>query len=214
MNMIDEMPCGYIIILTTTAVSTAQSPLQSCTEVSATLEVSCRPAQMSQQLQNLTLLAGASENALVESESTLLSCRGLGASGCTEKHWCCQPEYLGGLRVASGPIYIFADVYTTHNEWTIIKYVMEVFRPFQYWMLWMSKRHTVTLNHIITVYNDMFDHKDGFMRELAEKITQWKEDLFFAMEFARQKWSKDYTEVTPMTGMFLISPHILDPFHK
>jgi len=75
MNIIYEMPCGYKIILTTTAVSTAQSPLQSCTDVSATLEVSCRPAQMSQQLQNMTLLAGAPENALVESESTLLSCR-------------------------------------------------------------------------------------------------------------------------------------------
>jgi hypothetical protein len=25
-----------------------------------------------------------------------------------------------------------------------VKYVMEVLRPFWYWTLWMSKRHTVT----------------------------------------------------------------------
>jgi len=39
----------------------------------------------------------------------------------------------------------------------------------------MSKRHTVTLHHIVTVYNNMFDHVDGVMRALANKKTQWKE---------------------------------------
>ena len=50
---------------------------------------------------------------------------------------------------------------TQAHEWTIVKYVMEVLRPFRYWTLWMSKRHTVTLHHVITLYNDMFDHMDG-----------------------------------------------------
>ena len=52
-------------------------------------------------------------------------------------------------------------LYTTEDEGTIIKYVMEVLMPFQYWTLWMSKRHTVTLHHVITIYNDMFDPMDG-----------------------------------------------------
>jgi hypothetical protein len=78
----------------------------------------------------------------------------------------------------------------------------------------MSKRHTVTLHHLITVYNDMFDHMDGVMRALAKMKTQWKEDLFFAVKLARQKLSKYDTEVTPTTGMILISAHILDPFRK
>jgi len=78
----------------------------------------------------------------------------------------------------------------------------------------MSKRHTVTLHHVITVYNDMFDHMDGVMRALAKKKTQRKEDLFFAVKLARQKLSKYYAEVTPTMGMFLISAHILDPFRK
>jgi len=60
----------------------------------------------------------------------------------------------------------------------------------------------------------MFDHMDGVMRALAKKKTQWKEDLFFAVKLARQKLSKYYTEVTPMTGILLISAHILDPFRK
>ena len=103
-------------------------------------------------------------------------------------------------------------LFTSQDEWTIVKYIMEVLRPFQYWTLWMLKRHTVTLHQVITVYNEMVDHIDGMMRALAKKKTQWKEDLYFAVKFARQKLSKYFTEVTPTTGMLLISAHILDPF--
>ena len=78
----------------------------------------------------------------------------------------------------------------------------------------MLKRHTVTLQHVITVYNDMFKHMDGVMRALSKKKTLWKEDLFFVVKLARQKFSKYYAEVPPMTSMLLISAHILDPFWK
>jgi len=78
----------------------------------------------------------------------------------------------------------------------------------------MSKRHMVTLHHVITVYNHMFDHMDGVLQALAEKKTQWKEDLYFTVKFARQKLSKYYAEVTPTTGMLLILAHIFDPFRK
>jgi hypothetical protein len=66
----------------------------------------------------------------------------------------------------------YRPIFTAQNEWTIVKYVMEVLRPFRYWTLWMSKRHTATLHHVITVYNDMFDHMDGVMQALAKKNTQ------------------------------------------
>jgi hypothetical protein len=76
----------------------------------------------------------------------------------------------------------------------------------------MSKRHTGTLHHVITVYNDMLKIMDGVMRALVKKKTQWKEDSLCAVMIARQKLSKCYTEVTQMTGMLLIFAHILDPF--
>jgi hypothetical protein len=60
----------------------------------------------------------------------------------------------------------------------------------------------------------MFDHMDGVMRTLAKNKTQWKEDLFFAVKLAWQKLSKYYGEVTPTTGMLLISAQILDPCPK
>jgi len=91
---------------------------------------------------------------------------------------------------------------------------MEVLRAFRYWTLRMSPRHTVTLHHVITVYNDMFDHIDSRMQALATKKTQWNEDLFIAVKLARQKLSKYCTEVTPLTGMLLISAHIIDSFQK
>jgi len=78
----------------------------------------------------------------------------------------------------------------------------------------MSKRHTVTLHHIITVYNDMFDFMDSMMRTLTKKKTPWKEDFFFAVKLAQQELSKCYAEVTSTTSMLLISAHIIDPFRK
>jgi hypothetical protein len=76
----------------------------------------------------------------------------------------------------------YRALFTTQDEWMIVIYVMEVLRPFRDWTLWMSKRHTVTLHHVITVYNDMFDHQEGMMRALAKKKTPWNEDLFFAVK--------------------------------
>jgi hypothetical protein len=105
-------------------------------------------------------------------------------------------------------------LFTTQAELTIVNYVMEVLRPIDYWTLWMPKRHTVTLHHVITVYKDLFDYMDGVMRALAKKKPQWKEDLFFAVKLACQKISKYYAEVTPTTGMLLISAQILDPCRK
>jgi len=105
-------------------------------------------------------------------------------------------------------------LFTTQDEWTIVKYGMEVLRSFWHWTLWMSKRHTVTLHHVITVYNDMFNHMDCVMRAFAKKKTQWKEDLFFPVKLARQKLSKYHSEVTPTTSMLHISTNILDPFTK
>jgi len=108
----------------------------------------------------------------------------------------------------------YRPLFTTKDEWMIVKYVIEVVRPFRYWTLWMSKRHTVTLHHIITVYNDMFHHMDGVMQALAKKKTEWKEDLFFAVNLAGQKLSNYNAEVTPTTGILLISAHILNCFRK
>jgi len=54
-------------------------------------------------------------------------------------------------------------LFRTQDEWTVVKYVMEVVQPSRYWTLWTSKRHSLTLHQIITVNNDMFDHMDGMM---------------------------------------------------
>jgi len=81
-------------------------------------------------------------------------------------------------------------LFTTQDELTIDKYVMEVFRPFRFWTRWRLKRHMVTLHHVITVYNDMFDYMDDVMWALAKKKTEWKEDLFFAVKLAQQTMSR------------------------
>jgi hypothetical protein len=57
----------------------------------------------------------------------------------------------------------------------------------------MLKRHTVTLNDVVTGYDDMFDHMNGMMRAMARSKTPSKEDLFFAVKFDQQKVFKFYT---------------------
>jgi len=116
-------------------------------------------------------------------------------------------------RVNQNPKYCdFRPLFKTQDEWTIENHVIEVLGPFWYKTLWMSKRHTVTLHHIITMYNDIFNHMDGVMRALAKKKTHWKGDLFFAVKWAWLKLSRYNAEVTPKMRMLLISVHILDPF--
>jgi len=78
----------------------------------------------------------------------------------------------------------------------------------------MSKRNTVTLGYVISVYNNMFDHMDGIIRALDEKMTQSKEELRFAVKLSWQKLSKYFAEMIPSMGMLLFSAHILDPFQK
>jgi hypothetical protein len=108
----------------------------------------------------------------------------------------------------------YRPLFQTQDEWTIVKYVIEVLTPFRYWTLWMLKRHTLTLHHVITVYNDMFDHMDGVMRALSKEKTPWKGDLFFAVKLAGQKLTKYYSAVIPTTSILLICAHILDPVRK
>jgi hypothetical protein len=106
------------------------------------------------------------------------------------------PEWLKNPKYTE-----YRPQFTTYGEWAIVEYVMDVLRRFRYWTLWLSKRHTVILHHVITLYNDMFDHMDCMMGALAMKKPQLTEDLCFAVKFARQKLNKYYTEVTSTAGI-------------
>ena len=103
---------------------------------------------------------------------------------------------------------------TTQDEWTLVKYVMAVLRPFTSWTLWMSKSHLVTLHHISSVYNDSFNHVDGVLHALAKKMTPWMQGLNFAVKLAWQKLFIYQAEITPTTVMLVIWADILDPLCK
>jgi len=78
----------------------------------------------------------------------------------------------------------------------------------------MPTRQTVTLHHVITVFNLMFNIMDGGMRAVAKKKTESKEDIYFTMQLAWQKLSNYYANVTPKIGMLNLSAHSVDPFRK
>jgi hypothetical protein len=78
----------------------------------------------------------------------------------------------------------------------------------------MLTSHAVTLHHIITVYNDLLNLLNGVMQAWVNKKNKWTEALYFAKKFAIVKLSKYYTKVTAITGLPVISAHILHPFLK
>jgi hypothetical protein len=57
----------------------------------------------------------------------------------------------------------FNPLFTIQDELTIVKDVLALLRPCQYWTLWILKWNPVTFQYISTVDNDMFHHMDGFM---------------------------------------------------
>ena len=99
--------------------------------------------------------------------------------------------------------------YTTQDEWTTVKAIMEVLWPFLHCTLWMSKRHTVTLHHVIAVYNETFNHMDNIIQALGKKKALWKEDLFIAVKCAHKKLSEYYPDSTLTMDMLFSSTHIL-----
>jgi len=98
MNMINEMPCGCDTLWTTAVRIWHQVSRRACAEVSVAPEVSRRPGQRSQQLQNLTILTVN----LVASWRHLHNCR------CFRKHlrmllqslkaYCKAPGGAGSIR--------------------------------------------------------------------------------------------------------------------
>ena len=52
------------------------------------------------------------------------------------------------------------------------------------------------------------------MQALSRKETQFKQVIYLTLRIAWQKQPNNYSEVTPMMRMYLISVHILDPFRK
>src|SRR6266481_3837812 len=78
----------------------------------------------------------------------------------------------------------------------------------------MSKRQSITLHRVITIYNDMFDHIESVLKALVKKRTQWKKDIHKAVRASRAKLREYYFNVMPGTGLLLILAMILDSFRK
>jgi len=79
----------------------------------------------------------------------------------------------------------YLELITTKDEWTLVKYVLDIFTPFRDWTLWMLQRHLLTLHHSVSEYNDMFDQLDCLMRALVKRKTPLKEDFSCAVKLAR-----------------------------
>jgi hypothetical protein len=108
----------------------------------------------------------------------------------------------------------YASCLATDDEWRAIEYLIKILRPIRYWTMIFQTRRRVTLNHIITVYNDVFDHFDSVLDALKSKKAQWQIDLREATQAARTVMMKYYDEIRPGAGTLIILGHILDPFRK
>jgi len=73
-------------------------------------------------------------------------------------------------------------VYIT--EWMDHQQVyLGLFRGIPCWTLWILRRYTVTLHHIITIYIGILSYMDGIMQALVKKNTQLKVNIHAPWKF-------------------------------
>jgi len=101
----------------------------------------------------------------------------------------------------------------TQHEWTIIKYVMEVLKPFQYWTLWMSKTYSYSaLCHHCLQWH-VFSHEWCYANFGQEEDT-----MEGRLILCREGCPPDAVQIVcrshSTTGLLPISVYILDLFRK
>jgi hypothetical protein len=67
-------------------------------------------------------------------------------------------------------------------------------RPIRYWTLIFQTRRQITLNHIITVYNDVFDHFDSILGALKTNNSPFIDDCSTLLRLRSHK--RDMTRLS------------------
>lgn len=101
------------------------------------------------------------------------------------------------------------------EEWRQVEYLLLLTKPFFDFTNVLSKTRDVTVHHVISIYNRLFNHLDDAESKLKRKAVPWKKRMLQALGAAKEKLSKYYTTIdTESYGTTYAIATILYPSKK
>jgi hypothetical protein len=106
------------------------------------------------------------------------------------------------LNRAKKPQPVFDKYCMTHSymqfkldqeEWCQVEYLLLLTKPFFDFTNVLSKTRDVTVHHVFSIYNRLFNHLDDAESKLKQKTVPWKKRMLQALGAAKNKLSKYYT---------------------
>jgi hypothetical protein len=96
-----------------------------------------------------------------------------------------------------------------------VEYLLLLTKPFFDFTNVLSKTRDVTIQHIFSIYNKLFNHLDRAKERLERKSVPWKRSILTAIQAANAKLRKYYTETDnqPYGSVYAIAT-ILTPSKK
>lgn len=79
------------------------------------------------------------------------------------------------------------------EEWRQVEYLLLITKPFFDFTNVLSKTKDITVQHVFSIYNKLFNHLDAVERKLKRKTVPWKKGMLQALQAAKKKLSKYYT---------------------
>jgi hypothetical protein len=119
---------------------------------------------------------------------------------------------------------VFDRYCTTHQyvqfkldqeEWRQVEYLLLIMKPFFDFTNVLSKTRDVTVHHVFSIYNKLFNHLDDAEKKLKRKAVPWKKRMLQALRAAKKKLSKYYAATdTESYGKVYAIATILCPSKK
>lgn len=81
----------------------------------------------------------------------------------------------------------------SEEEWRQVEYLL-LTKPFFDFTNMLSKTRDVTIHHIFSIYNNLFNYLDLAKKKLQRKSAPWKKKMLSALTAADAKLSKYYRE--------------------
>jgi hypothetical protein len=101
------------------------------------------------------------------------------------------------------------------EEWRQVEYLLLLTKPFFDFTNVLSKTRDVTVHHVFSIYNRLFNHLDDAESKLKQKAVPWKRTMLQALSTAKNKLSKYYTAIdTESYGTTYAIATILYPSKK
>ncbi|KAI9778380.1 MAG: hypothetical protein M1816_004119 [Peltula sp. TS41687] len=106
------------------------------------------------------------------------------------------------------------DLALEPEEWTQIKYIIQLTKPFALHGYTMGNSEFPTVQHVFVAYNALFDHLDAETTRLNKKTKAWKRELLPAIQAAKDKLAQYYSQTDKEKGRIFNLATILNPVQK